>query len=66
MRVGIICAGDREVAPFLPIISECKTTEIAEFLHLKPTQTKSYLRRLVSEGRIVAKGNNRNRTYCLV
>ena len=29
MRVGIICAGDREVAPFLPIISECKITEKA-------------------------------------
>jgi len=51
---------------FLAERGECKTTEIAEFLHLKPTQTKSYLRRLVSEGRIVAKGNNRNRTYCLV
>lgn len=51
---------------FLAERGECKTTEIAEFLHLKPTQTKSYLRRLVSDGRIVAKGNNRNRTYCLV
>ena len=29
MRVGIICAGDREVAPFLPIICECKSTEKA-------------------------------------
>lgn len=29
MRVGIICAGDREVAPFLPIICGCKTTEKA-------------------------------------
>ena len=29
MRVGIICAGDREVAPFLPIICDCKTTEKA-------------------------------------
>ena len=29
MRVGIICAGDREVAPFLPVICECKTTEKA-------------------------------------
>lgn len=29
MRVGIICAGDREVAPFLPMICECKTTEKA-------------------------------------
>lgn len=29
MRVGIICAGDRELAPFLPIISVCKITEKA-------------------------------------
>ncbi len=29
MRVGIICAGDREVAPFLPMICECKMTEKA-------------------------------------
>ena len=29
MRVGIICAGDREVAPFLPVIHDCKMTEKA-------------------------------------
>lgn len=29
MRVGIICAGDREVAPFLPIIDGCQITEKA-------------------------------------
>ena len=29
MRVGIICAGDKEVAPFLHVIYECKTTEKA-------------------------------------
>lgn len=29
MRVGIICAGDREVAPFLPMIHDCKMTEKA-------------------------------------
>ena len=29
MRVGIICAGDTELAPFLPIIEDCKTTEKA-------------------------------------
>lgn len=29
MRVGIVCAGDREVAPFLSIICECRTTEKA-------------------------------------
>lgn len=54
------------ILEFLAERGECKTTEIAEFLHLKPTQTKSYLRRLVSDGKIIAKGNNRNRTYCLV
>lgn len=29
MKVGIICAGDTEVAPFIPIIEECKVTEKA-------------------------------------
>ncbi len=29
MRVGILCAGDREVAPFLPLIRESKVTEKA-------------------------------------
>lgn len=29
MRVGIICAGDREVAPFIPIVDECRIVEKA-------------------------------------
>lgn len=29
MKVGIICAGDDELAPFLPLISNCKITELA-------------------------------------
>lgn len=29
MKVGILCAGDREVAPFIPMISELKITEKA-------------------------------------
>lgn len=29
MRVGIICAGDKELAPFLPMIDDCKITEKA-------------------------------------
>jgi len=29
MRVGIVCAGDREVAPFVPIIEGCSVTEKA-------------------------------------
>lgn len=29
MRVGIICAGDEELAPFLPLIEDCSMTEKA-------------------------------------
>ena len=42
---------------------ECKTSEITNYLKLKPTQTKYYLYKLVEEGKIIAKGANRNRTY---
>lgn len=27
MKVGILCAGDREVAPFIPMIEECHVFE---------------------------------------
>ena len=29
IRVGIVCAGDEELAPFLPVINNCKITERA-------------------------------------
>ena len=29
MKVGITCAGDEELAPFLPLINNCKITEKA-------------------------------------
>ena len=29
MTVGIVCAGDEEFAPFLPLIKDCKITERA-------------------------------------
>lgn len=29
MKIGIICASDDELAPFLPLIKDCKTTEKA-------------------------------------
>ena len=29
MKVGIVCAGDEELAPFLPLIKDCKITERA-------------------------------------
>lgn len=44
---------------------ECKTSEIADFIGLKTTQTKAYLHALVKQGQIVPQGANRNRTYRL-
>lgn len=29
MKIGIVCAGDKELEPFLPIIENCKITEKA-------------------------------------
>ena len=29
MKVGIVCAGDKEFAPFMPSIKDCKITEKA-------------------------------------
>lgn len=29
MKIGILCAGDEELAPFLPLIEECRTVERA-------------------------------------
>lgn len=29
MKIGIICASDDELAPFLPVIEDCKITEKA-------------------------------------
>lgn len=41
------------------------TSELAEHLGLKQTQTKHYIYQLLKEGKIVAHGANRNRKYSL-
>ena len=43
----------------------CKTLELSALLGLKPTQTKAYIYQLLKEGKIVAHGANKNRTYTL-
>ena len=43
----------------------CRTAELAAWLGLKSTQTKTYLYQLMKEGKIVAHGANKNRTYSL-
>ena len=53
---------------FLAYLKEkgsCKTSELSAILGLKPTQTKAYLYQLLKEGKIVAHGANKNRTYSI-
>lgn len=42
-----------------------KSSEIGAYIGLKTSQTRYYLRQLINEDIVVAKGNNRNRTYLL-
>ena len=44
---------------------ETKTQEIAEYIGLKISRTKDYLSALAEEGKIVANGANKNRTYSI-
>ena len=53
------------ILAYLKENGSCKTAELSTLLGLKPTQTKAYLYQLLQEGKIVAHGANRNRTYTL-
>lgn len=57
---------DRTLKAILEFVTEypnCKTSEISASVSLQVTQTKWYIYRLVEEGKIIAHGVNRNRTY---
>ena len=62
--VGYIC-GLTQIWPYLKEKGSCKTSELSALLGLKPTQTKAYIYQLLKEGKIVAHGANKNRTYTL-
>ena len=53
------------IRAFLKQNGPCRRKEISAMLGLKPTQTKAYLYKLLEQGKIVAHGANRNRTYSL-
>jgi fido (protein-threonine AMPylation protein) len=53
------------ILTYLKDKGRCRTAELSELLGLKPTQTKAYLYKLLQEGKIVAHGANKNRTYSL-
>lgn len=53
------------ILAYLKEKGSCRTSELSALLGLKPTQTKTYIYQLLKEGKIVAHGANRNRTYSL-
>ena len=53
------------ILDFIKKKGEVKTSEVKSLLGLKSTQTKHYIYQLLKDGRIVAHGANKNRTYSL-
>ncbi len=53
------------ILAYLKEKGSCRTAELSALLGLKPTQTKSYIYQLLQEGKIMAHGANKNRTYSL-
>lgn len=54
-----------KILEYLSKHSEACSQDIALFIGLKQSRTKDYLSELVEDGKIVANGANRNRTYSL-
>lgn len=53
------------ILDFIKKKGEVRTSEVTSLLGLKSTQTKHYIYQLLKDGRIVAHGANKNRTYSL-
>jgi len=53
------------IISFLKEHSEGKTPEIAEYVGLKASRTRDYIKELIDDGAIEAFGGRKNRTYCL-
>ena len=54
-----------KILEYLSKHSKARSQDIALFIGLKQSRTKDYLSELVEDGKIVANGANRNRTYSL-
>ena len=53
------------IVDYLTDHPQAKASEIADYIGLKPSRTRDYLKELISEATVVADGGNRNRTYRL-
>lgn len=54
------------ILEYLKDNKEARSQELSLYIGLKISRTKVYLSELVEEGKIVANGANKNRTYSLV
>ena len=54
------------ILEYLKDNTEARSQELSLYIGLKISRTKVYLSELVEEGKIVANGANKNRTYSLV
>ena len=54
-----------KILEYLSKHSKVRSQDIALFIDLKQSRTKDYLFELVEDGKIIANGANRNRTYSL-
>lgn len=53
------------IIAYLTYHAEAKTSEIAEYIGLKPSRTRIYLNELISGGIVVTEGGKKNRRYKL-
>ena len=54
-----------KIIDILETKESAKTSEIAEAIGLRTSRTRDYLRKMVDDHVIIAKGENRNRLYML-
>ena len=53
------------IVDYLTDHATAKSSELAEYVDLKPSRVRDYLAELIAEGIVVAEGGNKNRTYRL-
>ena len=64
-RPAINAVKRQMIVDYLTDHAMAKTSELAEYMDLKPSRVRDYLAELIAEEIIVAEGGNRNRTYRL-
>ena len=64
-KSAISSARKEKIIEYLTDHGSARSSEIAEYVNLRPSRVRDYLGELVREDIVVAEGANRNRTYRL-